>query len=94
MYKLLEEKELLIRADIRSVEFNNEFYFSIQDIAMEIKEDLSDVKGIVLPINEEYIDVARISDIEKGRKKPLKEELSEFNQALLKVRNFKEDQKK
>lgn len=93
MYKL-EEKELLIRADIRSVEFSNEYYFSIEDIAMEIKEDLSEVKTIVLPINEKYIEVAKISDIEKGlRKKPI-EELSEFNQALLKARNFKDDNKK
>ena len=93
MYKL-EEKELLIRADIRSVEFNHEYYFSIEDIAMEIKEDLSDVKGITLPINEKYIEVAKISDIEKGlRKKPI-EKLSEFNQALLKARNFKDDNKK
>ncbi len=92
MYKL-EEKELLIRADIRNVEFNNEYYFSIEDIAMEIKEDLSEIKTIVLPINEKYIEVAKISDIEKGRKKKTQEELSEFNQALLKARNFKSDNK-
>lgn len=94
MHKPLEEKELIIRADIRYVQFNHEFYFSIEDIAMEIKEDLSDVKGITLPINEKYIEVATIADIEKGRKKKTQEELSEFNQALLKARNFKEDKKK
>lgn len=92
MYKL-EEKELLMRADIRYVKFNDEYYFSIDDIAMEIKENLSDVKGITLPINEKYIEVARISDIEKGRKKK-PEELSEFNKALLKARNFKDNNKK
>ncbi|SHJ87875.1 hypothetical protein [Epilithonimonas mollis] len=96
MYKPLEQNELLIRADIRSVEFNNEFYFSIDDIAMEIKQDLSKVKSIVLPINEEYIKVATLSEIEKGLiKEPLKEEeLSEFNKALLKARNFKDENKK
>ncbi|SDF51068.1 hypothetical protein [Epilithonimonas hungarica] len=89
MYNLVEEK-LIQNKGIRKVNFENEFYFSIEDIAMEIKEDLSDVKGITLPINEKYIEVARISDIEKGRKKNT-EELSEFNQALLKARNFKKD---
>ena len=49
---------------------------------------------ITLPINEKYIEVATIADIEKGRKKKTQEELSEFNQALLKARNFKEDKKK
>lgn len=95
MYKL-EEKELLIRADIRYVKFNDEYYFSIDDIAMEIKQDLSKVKTITVPINEEYTKVATIREIEKGLKKePIKkEELSEFNQALLKARNFKNENKK
>lgn len=81
----IELEKLLHEPRIRKVQFENETYFSIDDVAKFIKEDLSAVESINLPIGGEYTKTATLQQIEKGRKE---ESLSEFNKALLKMKNF------
>lgn len=90
MLKLNIDK-LLENDSIRKVQFEGEYFFCIEDISKLLNEDLSNVEGLTLPIGGEYKQTATLENIEKGRKK---EELSEFNKALLKARNFKEIKKK
>lgn len=82
----LNKNKLLENESIRKVQFENEYYFCIEDVAKILNEDLSDVESLILPINTEYKLTATIENIEKGRKK---ESLSTFNKALLKARKFK-----
>jgi hypothetical protein len=84
----LDIKQLLENKSVGKVQFEGEYFFCIEDVSKLINEDLSDVKGLTLPVNGEYKPTATIDNIEKGRKK---EELSDFNKALLKARKFKED---
>jgi len=84
MLKLKKEK-LLKKEAILKVSFNNDWYFDVESVAVFLKEDLSDVEGITLPFGESYKKAATLEGIEKGRKK---EPLSEFNKALLKMKNF------
>ena len=83
-------KEILLKEEtVIKIQFDNEWYFDVNSVAAFIKEDLSAVAGITLPFggNEViYKKAAKIEDIEAGRKE---EELSEFNKALLKAKNFK-----
>jgi len=83
----LDKSQLKENKKIRRVQFEGEDYFSIEDVSKLLNEDLSDVIGLTLPIDGEYKPTATIENIEKGRKK---EELSDFNKALLKARKFKE----
>ncbi|WP_294240410.1 hypothetical protein [uncultured Chryseobacterium sp.] len=83
----LDKKQLLENKEIRKVQFEGEDYFSIEDVSKLLNEDLSEVIGLILPIDGEYKPTATIENIEKGRKQ---EELSDFNKALLKARKFKE----
>jgi len=83
----LDKSQLKENKEIRKVQFEGEDYFSIEDVSKLLNEDLSDVIGLTLPIDGEYKPTATIENIEKGRKK---EELSDFNKALLKARKFKE----
>lgn len=59
-------------------------------MALYLKEDLSEVESIELPLliegKRKTVKTATFEDIEKGRKK---EPLSDFNQKLLKARFFK-----
>lgn len=81
----LKKEELINEEAVGKVQFDNAWYFDVQSVADFIKEDLSDVEGITLPFGGEYRKAATIENIEKGRKK---EDLSEFNKALLKMKNF------
>lgn len=83
----LDIKQLLENKSVGKVQFEGEYFFCIEDVSTLINEDLSDVAGLTLPVNGEYKPTATIENIEKGRKK---EELSDFNKALLKARKFKE----
>lgn len=84
----LDIKQLLENEKVRKVQFEGEYFFLIEDLSIFLNEDLSDVEGLTLPIDGEYKPTATIESIEKGRKR---EELSDFNKALLKARKFKED---
>ena len=86
MIKLNIDK-LLENDSIRKVQFEGEYYFCIEDVSKVLNENLSDVEGIDLPFNKEYKKAATIEDLEKARKK---EELSDFNKALLKARRYRE----
>lgn len=79
--------DILQNKSIRHVLFEGEYYFSIEDVSKFLNEDLSEVQGLVLPIDGEYKPTSTLENIEKGRKQ---EELSEFNKALLKARKYKE----
>lgn len=82
------DKEKLLGDDtVQRVQFENEYYFSVEDVAKYLNEDLSGVETLTLPIAGEYKKVATIENIEKGRKQ---EPLSKFNEALLKMKNFKD----
>ncbi|RWX00991.1 hypothetical protein [Flavobacterium cerinum] len=82
----LKKEELLNNEAVKKIQFDNDWYFNVEDVAKAINEDLSNVETITLPIGGEYIKTATLENIEKGRKQ---EELSEFNKALLKMRNKK-----
>lgn len=82
------DKERLLKEDaVRKIQFDNDWYFDVDSVSDFIQEDLSGVGTIVLPFDKEYKRAATIEGIEKGRKQ---EELSEFNKALLKMKNFKD----
>ena len=82
----LKETELLENAGIKKVQFDNKWYFELESLATFLKEDLSEVVSIKLPINGNYGNTATLEQIEKGRKQ---EKLSEFNEALMKMKKFK-----
>jgi len=73
-------------ATVKKIQFDNQWYFDVDSVADFIKEDLSTVETITLPFGKEYKKSATIDNIEKGRKQ---EELSDFNKALMKMKNFK-----
>ena len=83
----IDKEKLLADDTVQRVQFENEYYFSVEDVAKYLNEDLYDVEGIQLPIAGEYKKTATLEQIEKGRKQ---EPLSKFNEALLKMKNFKE----
>lgn len=85
------KKEKLLQDDkIHKTEFENEWYFSLDDVASYLGEDLSSVEYLELPLLIGGIrktkKTATLENIEKGRKE---EPLSDFNQKLLKARFFK-----
>lgn len=90
MLKILEKEKLLQDESVHKTEFEKQWYFSLEDVAIYLQEDLSEVENIELPLlidgKRKTVQTATFEDIEKGRKK---EELSEFNKALLKARHFK-----
>ena len=86
----LKEEDLLREETVNKVEFDGRWYFDIDSVATYIKEDLSDVEGITLPFSGEYIKASTLENIEKGRKQ---ETLSEFNKALLKMKDFGKEKK-
>lgn len=88
--KILDKEKLLQDESIHKTEFEKQWYFSLEDMTTYLQEDLSEVFYLELPLNFDGKRVltkcGTFEDIEKGRKK---EELSEFNKALLKARHFK-----
>ena len=83
----LRTEQLIKEETINKVQFNTNWYFDIESVEAYLKEDLSDVNHIILPFGDQYKKAATIKDIEEGRKQ---EPLSEFNQALLKMKKGKE----
>lgn len=88
--KILDKQKLLQDESIHKTEFEQQWYFSLEDMAEYLQEDLSEVEYLELPLliggQRKTVKTATFDDIEKGRKK---EELSDFNKALLKARHFK-----
>ncbi|TKC10858.1 hypothetical protein FA048_11870 [Pedobacter polaris] len=82
----IKEEDLQKSDDVLKIQFDNKWYYDIKSVATFLKEDLSGVESIKLPLKGEYKEVATLEEIEKGRKE---EPLSEFNQALLKMKKFK-----
>lgn len=83
----IDRDTLLNEKEVNRVEFQRETYFVIADVAKYLNEDLSDVEKTVLPIDGDYKETATLEQIETGRKQ---EKLSTFNEALLKMKNFKD----
>ena len=69
---LLNEKLLIKEATINKYKFDKEYFFHLQDMAYFLKEDLSEVEFIYLPMiiegQEEYVKCATFEDIIRGRK--------------------------
>jgi len=82
----IREEELQGSDEVQRIQFDNKWYYDLESTSTFLKEDLSDVESIKLPLNGVYKNVATLKDIEKGRKQ---ESLSEFNQALMKMKKFK-----
>lgn len=70
--KPLVEKLLLKEAAIHKVQFDTEWFYYLDDIADYLKEDVSEVDYIHLPIimeeQQEYVKCATFEDILRGRK--------------------------
>ncbi|MEC4005061.1 hypothetical protein OX283_010360 [Flavobacterium sp. SUN052] len=70
--KPLLEKALLKDASIHKVQFDKEWFYNLDDIAYHLKEDVSDVDFIHLPMmideQQEFVKCATFEDIQRGRK--------------------------
>ncbi|MFC5683459.1 hypothetical protein ACYE2N_05955 [Flavobacterium sp. MAHUQ-51] len=73
--RLLSEKALIKDATINKVQYDKEWFFKLDDIAFYLKEDLSEVEFIYLPILidgvEEYVKCCTFEDIMRARKELL-----------------------
>ena len=70
--KFLIEKLLLEDATIHKVKYDKEWFYNLEDIAFYLKEDLSEVDFIHLPMmiedEQEFVKCATFEDILRGRK--------------------------
>ena len=70
--KPLKENLLIKDATINKIQFDTEWFFKLEDMAFYLKEDLSEVEFVYLPIiiegNQEYVKCAAFEDIIRGRK--------------------------
>lgn len=70
--KPLKEKLLIKDATINKVQFDKEWFFKLDDMAHYLKEDLSAVEYIFLPMifegEQEFVKCAAYDDIIRGRK--------------------------
>ena len=70
--KPLKENLLIKDATINKRQFDTEWFFKLEDMAFYLKEDLSEVEFVYLPIiiegNQEYVKCAAFEDIIRGRK--------------------------
>ena len=68
----LNEKLLIKEATINKYKFDKEYFVHLQDMAYFLKENLSEVEFIYLPMiiegQEEYVKCATFEDIIRGRK--------------------------
>lgn len=68
----LKEILLIKDATINKVQFDTEWFFSLEDMAFYLKEDLSEVEYVHLPMRingeEELVKCATFEDILRGRK--------------------------
>ena len=70
--KPLKEKLLIKDATINKVQFDTEWFYKLEDMQFYLKEDLSEVEFIFLPMTidgeQEYVKCAALDDIIRGRK--------------------------
>ncbi|MEZ7514500.1 hypothetical protein [Flavobacterium frigidarium] len=70
--KPLLEKNILKDATINKVQFDKEWFYNFDDIAFYLKEDLSEVDTIFLPMlidgEREFVKCCTFEDIIRGRK--------------------------
>lgn len=70
--KPLKEKILIQDATIHKVQYDTEWFFNLDDIAFYLKEDLSEVEWIYLPMmiegEQEIVKCCTFEDILRGRK--------------------------
>ncbi|MGL3000535.1 hypothetical protein [Flavobacterium sp. RSSB_23] len=70
--KPLKEKLLIQDATINKVQYDTEWFFNFEDIAFYLKEDLSEVEWIYLPMmiegEQEIVKCCTFEDILRGRK--------------------------
>lgn len=72
LMKPLNEKLLIKEAAINKVQFDTEWFFSLEDMAFYLKEDLSEVEFVHLPMSigeqQQIVKCATFEDILRGRK--------------------------
>lgn len=70
--KPLKEKLLIQDATIHKVQYDTEWFFNLEDMAFYLKEDLSEVEWIYLPMmiegEQEIVKCCTFEDIVRGRK--------------------------
>ena len=70
--KPLKEKLLIQVATIHKVQYDTEWFFNLEDMAFYLKEDLSEVEWIYLPMmiegEQEIVKCCTFEDILRGRK--------------------------
>lgn len=70
--KPLKEKLLVQDATIHKVQYDKEWFFKLDDMAFYLKEDLSEVEFVYLPIviegEEEIVKCSSFEDILRNRK--------------------------
>lgn len=70
--KPLKEKLLIKDATLHKVQFDTEWFFNLDEMSFYLKEDLSEVEFIYLPMiidgEEEYVKCSSYEDIIRGRK--------------------------
>ena len=70
--KPLKEKLLIKDATLHKVQFDTEWFFNLDEMSFYLKEDLSAVEFIYLPMiidgEEEYVKCSSFEDIIRGRK--------------------------
>ncbi|MFV8354322.1 hypothetical protein [Flavobacterium sp. XS2P14] len=70
--KPLKEKLLIKDATIPKVQFDKEWFYKLDDMAFYLKEDLSEVEFVFLPMiiegEQEFVKCAAFDDIIRGRK--------------------------
>ena len=70
--KPLVEKLLLKDASINKVQYDTEWFYNLEDIAFYLKEDVSQVDYIYLPMiideQQEFVKCSTFEDILRGRK--------------------------
>ncbi|MGL5112714.1 MAG: hypothetical protein ACRC6O_08760 [Flavobacterium sp.] len=70
--KPLKEKLLIQDATIHKVQYDKEWFFKLDDMSFYLKEDLSEVEFVYLPMviddAEEIVKCSSFEDILRGRK--------------------------
>ena len=70
--KPLKEKLLIQDATIHKVQYDTEWFFNLEDMAFYLKEDLSEVEWIYLPMmiegEQEIVKCCTFEDILRDRK--------------------------
>jgi hypothetical protein len=70
--KPLKENLLIKDATLHKVQFDTDWFFNLEEMSFYLKEDLSQVEFIYLPMiidgEEEYVKCSSFEDIIRGRK--------------------------